>query len=77
MTQHQLLKTNSSLLTLMRSNSMRVKDVDLISMIDEANEMESNGEQKSYIVQYLADKYHLSVRSIYTAIDRLNSEICL
>lgn len=56
---------------------MRVKDVDLISMIDEANEMESNGEQKSYIVQYLADKYHLSVRSIYTAIDRLNSEICL
>lgn len=56
---------------------MKVKDVELVEIVSKADEMVRKGEQKSYVVQHLADVYHISVRTIYSAIDRLHSEISL
>lgn len=75
MTQIQLLKSNQSLLSLMRTNSMRVKDIELSPIVEMANKMISKGEKKTHVVQYLASKHNLSARSIYYAINRLNREV--
>ena len=75
MTQMQLLNANKSLLNLMRTNSMRVKDIELAELVSKANEMREMGEKKTYIVQYLSEQYGISVRSVYMAINKLNKEI--
>ena len=77
MTRLQLLKANRSLIELLRSNSIRLKDVEMTEMVETANTMLKNGDQKCYIVAVLAQRYNVSIRTIYSTIGRLNEEILL
>lgn len=73
----QLFSASESILKLMVKNNMKLNDVNFVPLVIEADEMSSKGEQKSYIVQHLADKYDVSDRTVYSIIDRLHSEISL
>lgn len=75
MTTIELLKMNKSLIALMGKNNIKVKDVDMLDIILEADDMSAHGEQKCYIVQTLAEKYGVSVRSIYYAMDKFKQNV--
>lgn len=77
MTQMQFLVACSSMISVMKKNGMRVKDIDALEMVQKAEKMEGEGLQKCYIVQHLADEYGISVRSVYSAIDRLHGNIVM
>ena len=73
----QLLSASASLLKIMFENKMKVNDIRYLDMVIKADELSSKGEQKSYIVQHLADQYGISDRTVYSIIDRLHSEISM
>lgn len=75
MTQLQLVKAFESTLRLMQANGMKIKDIQMASLVSEYDEMVKTGEQKGYIIQKLADKYCVSVRSVYSGIERLHSVV--
>lgn len=75
MTQIELLKSTSSLLMLLKNNGMRVRDIDMLPIVLEAEEMTNNGKQRVQTIQYLAKKYNISVRSVYSGIERLNRDV--
>ena len=56
---------------------MNVKDIEAAVIVQKADEMLSKGYQKVYIVQRLSEEHRVSVRSIYSMIKRLHSDVIL
>ena len=77
MTKKQFIAACASMLRLMQKNGISIKDIEILEMVNEAEALERQGEQKGYIVNHLAEKYDVSVRSVYSTIKRLNEEIIL
>lgn len=77
MTQYDLLKINRSLLLAMEANGINMKDVLMVPMVEEAEQMEKQGEKKKYIIEKLSEKYKISARSVYYIIDRLHRPIII
>lgn len=75
MTQMELLATAASVLRMMKANKMYVKDIDALEMVREADALSAKGYQKSYIVEKMSVDYKISVRSVYSTIKRLHSDI--
>ena len=75
MTQMDLLAAAASFLKMMKENKMYVKDIDALEMVRRADALAAEGYQKSYIVEKMSSEYHISVRSVYSTIKRLHSNI--
>lgn len=71
----ELLKVNESLLRAMDGHSLAINDVRYIDMMSEFMTMTKEGHKKTYIIQYLADKYDLAERTLYRVIERMMQEI--
>ena len=67
----------STTLQIMKNNNMNVKDIEAAVIVQKADEMLSKGYQKVYIVQRLSEEHRVSVRSIYSMIKRLHSDVIL
>lgn len=72
---YEFLAIHEQLLRFMMDNDIKAKDVELLDLCHDAADMAREGMQKTYIVEKLSEKYKISVRSIYMAIDRLNKDV--
>ena len=71
MTTYEILKLNQSLLEVIRSNGIDLKNLANIEIYEEYLAMHAKKHKKIYIVGYLSEKYKVSERSVYYIIDRM------
>lgn len=74
MTIFEVLKFNRELFNRIRLAGIRLKDADYIELFEEYGKMIENGEKVSYTVAYLATKYSISERKVYSLIKRFKSD---
>lgn len=77
MTTYEILKTNKSLLEVIRNNGIDLKNLMNIEIYEEYLAMHAQKHKKIYIVGYLAEKYKVSERSVYYIIDRMKKNVIL
>lgn len=75
MTTYEILKTNKSLLEIIRKNGIDLKNLVNIEIYEEYLAMHAQKHKKIYIVGYLAEKYKVSERSVYYIIDRMKKNV--
>ncbi len=75
MTTYEILKTNKSLLEIIRKNGIDLKNLVNIEIYEEYLAMHAQKHKKIYIVGYLAEKYNVSERSVYYIIDRMKKNV--
>ena len=75
MTTYEILKTNKSLLEIIRKNGIDLKNLANIEIYEEYLAMHAQNHKKIYIVGYLAEKYKVSERSVYYIIDRMKKNV--
>ncbi|WP_025880272.1 hypothetical protein [Segatella baroniae] len=70
----EIVKINRELLKNLRTAGVRMKDMKYIDLYTEYQKLKGDGEKVSYIVALLANRYHVSERTVYSLIKRLGSE---
>lgn len=70
-----LIRGNIEVLALMERNGLSPSDIDYLPIVDEYEIMKLRGFKVTFAVEYLAQKHHVSVASLYRAVKRLNSTI--
>lgn len=70
----EILKLNKGLLNICRNMGIRMDDVRYIELYNDYNRLLEDGEKVSYIVAYLAERYAVSERKVYTLIKRLKAD---
>lgn len=75
MTRYDLIHLNQTLCKVMVENSIDIKDVQYLPLIEEYRQMNEAHHKMGYIICYLAEKYKMSVRGVYKVIGRLNKNI--
>lgn len=74
---YELIKSNTSLLQILKNNQISVNDIDNLQIYEEFREMKRQNHKTVYCVYVLADKYHKSQRTIYNIIDHFRSNVTL
>lgn len=74
---YELIKSNSSLLQILRNNQISVNDIDNLQIYEEFREMKKQKHKTVYCVCVLADKYGKSQRTIYNIIDHFRSNVTI
>lgn len=74
---YELIKSNSSLLQILRNNQICVNDIDNLQIYEEFREMKKQNHKTVYCVCVLADKYGKSQRTIYNIIDHFRSNVTI
>ncbi len=74
---YELIKSNSSLLQILRNNQISVNDIDNLQIYEEFREMKKQNHKTVYCVCVLADKYGKSQRTIYNIIDHFRSNVTI
>lgn len=72
-----LIRDNIELLVLMERHGLTPADTDYLPIVEEYEDMKLRGFKVTFAVEYLAQKHHVSVASLYRAVRRLNSTITL
>lgn len=72
---YELFSLNESLLKVMDSASLSISDVRYMPAIREYMDMTDAGEKKTYVIQFLSDKYDVADRTLYRIIDKMMREI--
>lgn len=75
MTIYELLSSNQSLLNLMLKNSIKRTDMEYIGMMDDYKKMRMQRQKVGYIVNFLADKYGISVRTVFNVVKKMSSRV--
>lgn len=70
-----LIRENKELLTLLESNGINPHDVSYLHIVDEYTTMKDRGFKVTFAIQFLSEKYGVSVANLYRAIRRFNSTI--
>lgn len=71
----ELLKANESLLRVMHANGILTKDVFILDMLQDIEEMKRQGEKQIFINETIATKYGISARTVYNTLSRLNNDV--
>lgn len=71
---YDILSINSKLLTKLRESGIRFDDLDFLDAFTDYSKLKERGENVTYIISYLSDKYNISERTLYRAFARLNKE---
>ncbi len=74
---YELIKSNSSLLQILKSNQISVNDIDNLKIYEEFSKMKKQNHKTVYCVCVLADKYGKSQRTIYNIIDHFRRDVVL
>ena len=74
---YELIKSNSSLLQILKNNQISVNDIDNLQIYEEFREMKKQNHKIVYCVYVLADKYGKSQRTIYNIIDHFRSNVTI
>lgn len=74
---YELIKSNSSLLQILRNNQISVNDIDNLQIYEEFRKMKKQNHKTVYCVCVLADKYGKSQRTIYNIIDHFRSNVTI
>lgn len=70
----EILKFNRELLRRLQTAGIRLDDARYIDLYIEYRDMQDRGEKVSYTVAFLADKYSVSERKVYSLIKRFQSD---
>lgn len=73
MTQYEALKLSGKLIERLEAVGVRPSDHKYLSLFEEWREAKQRGEKVAYVVACLADKYHVSERTVYDVVKRLES----
>jgi len=71
----ELLKINETAFKLAQTAGLRLGDCRYVSLYLEYEDMRGDGEKVTYIVSHLAVKYHVSERTVYNLIKRMQCNI--
>lgn len=74
---YELIKSNASLLQILKNNQISVNDIDNLQIYEEFREMKKQNHKTVYCVCVLADKYGKSQRTIYNIIDHFRSNVSI
>lgn len=74
---YELIKSNSSLLQILKNNQISVNDIDNLQIYEEFREMKKQNHKTVYCVYVLSDKYGKSQRTIYNIIDHFRSNVTI
>lgn len=74
---YELIKSNSSLLQILKTNQISVNDIDNLQIYEEFREMKKQNHKTVYCVNVLSDKYGKSQRTIYNIIDHFRSNVTI
>ena len=77
MTRYELLKANKSLIEMMIANSIDIRDIENLEIVEEFKEMKAKHHKVGYIIYHLSEKYGRSERGIYKIIDRMTKRVKL
>lgn len=72
---YELLYINRNTLRIMSEMSLDASDIKYLEMYKDYTRLTAEGHKKAYIMQYLADEYSISERTIYRVIDRLSVDV--
>ena len=74
---YELLYINRNTLRIMSEMSLDASDIKYLEMYKDYTRLTAEGQKKAYIMQYLADEYSISERTIYRVIDRLSVDVSI
>ena len=74
---YELLYINRNTLRIMSEMSLDASDIKYLEMYKDYTRLTAEGHKKAYIMQYLADEYSISDRTIYRVIDRLSVDVSI
>ncbi len=77
MTRYELLKANKTLIETMIANSIDIRDIENLAIVEEFKEMKAKHHKVGYITYHLSEKYGRSERGIYKIIDRMTKRVKL
>ena len=75
MTQYELLKTASSILTMLEANDIDAKDVRYLDLYVEYRRLKDEGHKVGYIAYYLSQQYGCSVATVYRLVKRMERKV--
>lgn len=67
---YELIILNNQLLSILNENDVEVKDCKNIRLFEDYVDMKHNNEKMTYIVAFLAEKYGMCERSVYSVISK-------
>jgi len=67
----EILQQNKQLLETLRVNNIKISDIKYVPIIEELERLDKSGEKRAFIISSLAEKYKVSERSIYLAVQKL------
>jgi len=70
-----MLKMNRTLIETMVANSVDIRDIEYLQLIEEYESLKAKKFKVSYIVSLLGEKYQKSERAIYKIIDRMAKQV--
>lgn len=74
---YELIKSNESLLQILKNNQISMNDIDNLQIYEEFRCMKKQNHKTVYCVCVLADKYGKSQRTIYNIIDHFRSNVTI
>ena len=75
MTKLEYLQQNTPLLRSMRSNGLRVTDIDMVGVILMVESLQGRGEKRVEAIRKTSEMSGYSIRTIYGAINRLKKQV--
>ena len=72
---HELLDFNKEFLQRLCFAGVKPEDHKYTSLFAEYEQLTRNGEKKTYIVDYLSERYGISERKVYSVINYLNRDL--
>ena len=70
----EIMKMSRTSLELLQRSCISMKDLRFIDLYEDYERMASAGEKITYLVSYLAQKYHISERKVYYVIRKLGCD---
>lgn len=75
MTKYEFLKVNQSLLQVVADKGINARDVKNLALYEEYVNMSKQGLKCYYIAVSLADKYNISLRTVYKIVERMKAKV--
>lgn len=66
----EIIKISKGILELLAKYDIQITDIKYLGLFSDYEQMLANGEKTTYIVEVLAERYRLSVSSVYRILKR-------
>ena len=72
---YEILNFNRELLHKISTSGIRLEDYKYVALYSDYIYMRNDGQKVTYIIAFLANKYHFSERKVYSIISHLSKEL--